>query len=225
MGLYYISLFSIVPLGIAYVLLALVYWAIAIAAEKVWMRGSALVVVGAIFLVLPISEEIWIAWNFGQACKEAGTSIHKKVHVDGFYDDTRSTHTGVPTWQAIESFEKSGYQFFEMRGGEKFVRIERISGQWKSISLDRPTARYHYRMTDPMNGTPWAYKIVRTGAVVIDTENNLEIARYTSFGRSPPWFYFGLGTPSFACDAPERWPRTSSSHLIYSQVLLPTAQR
>jgi hypothetical protein len=224
MGFYYISIFSIIPLGIAYGILALIYWGVARVTRGARARTAILSLVGVIFLILPISEELWIAWSFGQACKEAGTFISKKVQVEGFYDDTRSTHAGTPTPQAVDSFEKSGYRFFEMKGREKFVRIEKSDGQWKPVVLDRPTARYHFRVTDPMDGTRVAYKVSRSGSVVIDKETNEEIARYTSFGRSPPWFFVGLDVPGYACDVPGGWPYTRKSRLVYQEALIP-AQR
>ena len=225
MGFYYFSILSLAPLAIAYGLLLLVFWGIAHLTRRMPGRKALLAAIGAVFLILPVSEELWIAWNFGQACKEAGTFIQQKVQVEGFYDGTRTTHANTPTPQAIESFEKSGYRFFEMRGQEKFVRIEKIDGQWKPIVLDRPTARYHFRFSDPTDGTPWAHKIVRSGSVVMDSESNKEIARYTSFGRRPAWFFIGLGTSAFACYAPGRWPLTRGSRLIYPEVLIPAVQR
>jgi len=225
MAFYYTSLLSIVPLGAAYAILALLFAGAVRATRGVRGRGAILSVLGIVFLVMPVSEEFWIARDFGQACKEAGTFIDKKVQVEGFYDDTRSTHAGTPTPQAAASFEKSGYQFLEMKGREKFVRVEKIDGQWRSTALDRPTARYHFRHTDPMSGTPWGHKIIRSGSEIVDSETNQAIARYVSFGRSPPWFFVWLDTPSFACDAPGRWPLTRGGRLIYSDVLIPTGQR
>lgn len=225
MGFYYISIFSIVPLGIAYGLLALIYWGVVRASRGTPARKTILSVVGAVFLVLPVGEELWIAWNFGQACKEAGTFIHRKVEVEGFYDDTRSTHAGPPTPQAVESFENSGYRFLEMKGrDDSFVRIEKIDGVWKPTVLDRPTARYHYKHADPMNGTRVSHNVGRSGTVIVDSTTNEEIARYTSFGREPPWFYIGLGIAPFACDAPGRWPNTKGNALVYRETLIPASK-
>lgn len=225
MGFYYFSIFSLVPLSIAYGVLALFFWGIARGMRDVRRRGLILAAIAIVFLIVPIAEEVWIAWNFGQACKEAGTFVHKKVQVEGFYDDTRSTHAGTPTPQAVESFEKSGYRFLEMKGKERFVRIEKIDGHWESTVLDRPTARYHFMYTDLMNGTPWGHKITRTGSVVIDKETGLEIARYVGFGRDAPWYFIGLDRPGFACDAPSRWPYTRNSRLIYEHALIPSSKR
>jgi hypothetical protein len=222
MGFYYINTFSIALLGVAYILLLLAFWGVARLTREMPGRKAVHAVIGVVFLILPVGEELWIAWNFGQACKEAGTFIHKKVQVEGFYDDTRTTHAAPPTSQAVESFEKSGYRFFEMRGREKFVRIEKIADKWIPTVLDRPTAKYYYKWPD--RGTRVAHKVGKSETVVIDTQTNEQIARYTRFGRRPSWFWIGLDVPAFACDAPGRWPLTKDSLSVYREVLIPAAQ-
>ena len=216
MGFYYISIFNIFPLGIAYGLLALVFWGIARLTRSMPRRKVLLGVVGVIFLVLPVTEEFWIAWNFNQACKEAGTFINKKVTVEGFYDDT--SHW----WRQLA---ESKYQFVESReyGTNRYWRVERDNNNLKHFAIDKPTARYHFKTTD--SGTEVAHGIVKSQTIVIDSHNNEEIARYARFGRSPPWFFIGLGTPDYACDAPGRWPLTRTSMLVYREVLIPAKQQ
>jgi hypothetical protein len=226
MGFYYTSVFSIVPLGIAYVLMlvffGLAWWFTRKAESRVVIRATTALVLG----VLPIGEELWIAWNFGQACKQAGTFITRKIPVEGFYDDTRSTHFGDPTAQAAESFDKTGYRFLEMKGPNgRVVHIEKSDGTWKATLLERSTARYQFKHTDPINGTPWGHKIIRSGSSVIDVETNEEIARYVSFGRGAPWYFIWLDRPGFACDAPGRWPYTRNSRLVYREALVPLERR
>lgn len=128
MGFYYISIFSIVPLGIAYGLLALIYWGVVRASRGTPARKTILSVVGAVFLVLPVGEELWIAWNFGQACKEAGTFIYKKVPVDGYYNDTGTITriVGGPSYGFIESRESNG----------QFRRVERANDEEKARALE-----------------------------------------------------------------------------------------
>ncbi len=259
MGFYYISFLSIVPLGIAYGLLALVYWGVARGTRALPGRKAILSVLGVIFLFLPVAEELWIAWNFGQACKEAGTYISRKVEVDGYYDDTGVTTriVGGPAYRFIESRDRDG----------KFHRVERASAEekakalawwveknpqkqmeakkwitqpindrvrvtvemdtgyaWRISELERPMARYHYKIPNPY-GARVAYKVGKSEEVVIDTETQEKIARYTGFGRRPPWFYIGLGAPAFACHAPGRWPFRGDSPLVYRKVLIPAARR
>ncbi len=128
MGFYYTSIFSIVPLGIAYGVLALIFWGIARITLGVPKRGIILAVVGVLFLVLPISEELWIAWNFGQACKEAGTFIHKKVQVDGFYDDTGAS---------LELVRSGTYRFVEGRSDKGVTRITLGNAEFMKEALRR----------------------------------------------------------------------------------------
>ncbi len=132
MGFYYISLFSIFPLGIAYGALALLFWGIARLTRSMPRRKALLITVGAVFVVLPVGEELWIAWNFGQACKEAGTLIYKKVQVDGFYDDT--------TGWGPRQLAASKYQFVESNDilHRTLLRVERAD----QASKDRALAWY-----------------------------------------------------------------------------------
>jgi hypothetical protein len=260
MAFYYPSIFGLVPLAIAYGLLAFVYWIIVVGTRGDPRRGLILSVLGAVFLVLPVGEELWIGWNFGQACKGAGTFITKKVQTDGFYDASMRA--------AYENTKPGRYQFVEQatEDSKGFERVERVedesrskalawysgrnpgkslpnsivypvddnirivvslssAGAWKVTKLDRPTARYHFKNTDPMSGTPWGHKIGRSGSVVIDTQSNEEIARYASFGRRPPWFYIGLGVAPYSCDSPGDWPNSRRSSLIYREVLIPTGRK
>jgi hypothetical protein len=221
MAFYYISIFSIIPLGVAYGVLGLVYWGLVRATRGVRARTLILSVVGVIFLVLPISEELWIAWNFAQACRQAGTFISKKVQVEGFYDDTRSSHAGKPTAQAVESFEKSGYRFVEMKADGKVVRVEKINGEWKPTLLDRPTAKYHFRM--PSNHAPLGHRITKHETVVVDTTGGDVLGRYTRFSRDAPWFYWSI-KGDYSCDAPGRWPLTRGNFSIYRDILQPASR-
>lgn len=261
MGFYYTSIFSIGLLGIAYALLGLVFWGLTRVTREMRGRKAVLAAAGAAFLVLPIAEELWIAWNFAQVCREAGTFIYKKVHVDGFYDDT----TGWGPRQLAES----KYHFMESRDRlrEKFLRVEWTDetsrnralawytaqdqtkerpkdafvvqpldektqvvvspngiDAWRVTTIDRPTARYHYKWPTQY-GSPVAYKIGKSERLVIDSETNEQVARYTGFGRRPPWYWVGLDTPAFACDAPGRWPLTRGDPLIYREALIPATQR
>lgn len=214
MVFYYTSVLSIVPLGIAYAIAALVYgfiwWLSGDATRRILIRLVAAIVL----LLLPVSEELWIAWNFGQACKEAGAFISKKVQVDGFYDDTRTTHAGKPTPQAVESFEKGGYRFYEMKGSNGgVVHIEKSDGQWNATMLDRPRARYHYQSRDHI---PQATKVVKHESVVVDTQERQILGRETIFGRYAPWFFIGHDAPQMQC-----YGMRDVKGLIYQNVLPP----
>ncbi|MFM9971978.1 MAG: hypothetical protein ACKVQK_26660 [Burkholderiales bacterium] len=216
MGFYYLSVFSIVPLGIAYGVLLGVYLWLSHQLKSFRVRKVILPVIATVFVVLPISEEFWIAWNFGQACNEAGTFINKKVQVDGFYDDTRSTHAGPPTAEAIESFDKTGYLFFEMKGRENFVRIEKVDGKWSSVVLDQPTAKYHYRSKTHL---PYGHKIVKHESTLIDNQTKDILGLEISYGRYPSWFFIGLDTPIKICIG-----KRDVKGMLYENVLRPTMQ-
>lgn len=132
MGFYYISIFSLGLLGIVYGVLVLVFWGVARLMRNMPGRKMVLAVVGVVFLILPVAEELWIAWNFGQACREAGTFIYKKVEVEGFYDDT----TGWGPRQLAET----RFQFVESKDVlyKKLSRVEKAD----TASRDRALAWY-----------------------------------------------------------------------------------
>ncbi len=218
MGFYYWSAFNWIPLGIAYGLLLLAFWGIARYMRGAKWSSSWLVGIGLLFLVLPISEELWIAWNFGQACKDAGTFVYKKVQVEGFYDDTRTTHAGVPSPQAIKSFDDSGYRFLEMRGLEKFVRLEKTDGHWRAVVLERPTARYWY--THPHNRTPIGFKVDKIERVVSDSFSGEILARETRFAREAPWYFVHVSAPTMLCPVPGQGPLAKYGS-IYNLALTP----
>lgn len=129
MGFYYFSIFSVVLLGVVYGLLLLAFWGIARLTRGMPGRKALLATVGAVFLVLPVAEELWIAWNFGQACEGAGTFIYKKVQVEGYYDDTgggtMTRLVGRPPYKFIESRDSSG----------KYRRVEYASPEEKAGAL------------------------------------------------------------------------------------------
>ena len=259
MGFYYISILSALPLAIAYGALAVVFAIVFRLSRGMRARSAVLAVLATVFVILPVGEELWIAWNFAQACKAAGTVIHRKVFADGFFDATLRS--------AFEN-TRHGYRFIEhpsddRRGVERVEKGDTTSAAkavawyvsqnpdrplpksvsqpidaqtrvvtftdtgevWRIVRLDHPTARYHFKLTDPMNGTPWAHKVLRAGSVVVDTETNSEIARYTSYARLAPWFYVGAQTAGFACDTPGVWPLTKGTSLIYRAAVLPASAK
>jgi hypothetical protein len=232
MGFYYVSVFSIVLLGVVYAGLLLLFWAIARVTRGVRGRKALLGVVGAVFLVLPVAEELWIAWRFGQVCKEAGTFIYRKVQVEGFYDETG---TG-----SLELVRSGTYRFIESRGDKGFTRLTLGDAQfmrealaryrqdnpgkdpskqdvvrvkldartealvfpqkgdsWRITLLDRPTARYHYKI--PHSHTPVAYKIKMFEWLVEDAEAKTVLAREKAYAREANWFYVGLSRPTIFC--------------------------
>jgi hypothetical protein len=128
LGIYYTSLFSVFPLGIAYFVLLLALWGVAHITRNLPARKVLLGILGAVFLLLPIAEELFIAWRFTQACREAGTFIYKKVQVEGYYDDTGAGMTrivGGPPYRFIETPDGRG----------KYQRIERATPEEKARAI------------------------------------------------------------------------------------------
>ena len=262
MGFYYLSIFSLFLIAAIYAVAIGAFW-------LVWARllgrkftGPAVWVVVAAIVIAPWVEELWIAYHFGQACKEAGTFIYKKVQVDGFYDDTtgwgprqlaeskyRFVESKDVLYKALSRVERADdvsrdralawyadknrgkqrpkdlYVVHPVSDKEQIVVSSNGVDAWSVTKIVRPTARYHYIWPNPY-GARVAHKVGKSERIVIDTETKEEpIARYTGFGRRPPWFWIGLDRPAFACDAPGRWPLTRGSPLIYREVLIPAAQR
>ena len=205
MRFYYISLISIVLLFVIWIVgTGLLVW---LGSHLRKTRKRIWPVMLPLFLLLylaPIAEELWIAWNFGQLCKkDAGIFIYQTVEVDGFYDATRPTHAGPRTPQAIESYEKGGYKFYELvyrnrKGGpNKVVHIEKQDGVWTPTVIDQPTARYHYRW--PHMSSSVAHKIVKGERVVVDSQTDQVLGRHLNYARKAPWFFVHLDRSNMGC--------------------------
>ncbi len=106
MRFYYISIISVLLLGLIYLVgTGLLTW------FGLWLRKrwtKAWMVMVPLFLLLyagPVAEEFWIAWNFGQLCKrDAGILIYKTAEVDGFYNSTGAS---------FELVRSGGYRWLE----------------------------------------------------------------------------------------------------------------
>ena len=197
MRFYYISIFSILLLGLIYLIgTGLLTW-FGLWLRKRWKRAWMLMV--PLFLLLyagPVAEEFWIAWNFGQLCqKDAGIFIYKTVDAEGFYDDT--THW----WRQLA---ESNYQFVESRdntyGG--LWRVERDGKEVRHFKIDHPTARYQHRRL--AWHTPVSHEVKRFENVVIDIQANEVLGRYVDYYRGAPWFFIALDRPTIPCVETER---------------------
>jgi hypothetical protein len=210
MRFYYLSLFSLILLGVIYFVgTGLLVW------FGSWLRKrwrQAWIVMVPLFLLLyigPIAEELLIAWNFGHLCKkDAGIFIYKTVEVEGFYDATRPT-TPVPrSDQAAQDLDRGGYRFYEMvypdfKGGpDRVVHLEKVNSVWSPTVLDRPTARYHYRAN--RYGIDVAHGVQRFEDKVVDTQTDEVLGRYVIYYRDAPWFFIGLDRPTIPCVETER---------------------
>jgi len=187
----------------------------------IWTRGLnrkwtglVFIISAAVMLLLPWTEEFWIAHNFGRLCRtDAGLHIARTVDVDGFYDDT--TH-----WESF-SKELSGFRFIESRDPiyRTFWRVEREGDHPRHYQIDKPTARYHFEYS-PF-GSQAGHKIIREESRVIDMASNESIAQFVRYSRQPSWLYIGINPPPFVCDEPSGGPNIHQSLLIYDKVLFP----
>jgi hypothetical protein len=211
MGFYYFSL-----LGTALALLlgfcaAGAFWLLWRGVLNRNISGKVFAISLPLFLLLPWSEELWIAYNFDRHCRQdAGIFVYKTVEVEGFYDAARETHAGPRSEEGARDLDRDGYRFYEMvfsnyRGGpNQIVHFEKISGVWKASVLDHPTARYHYRW--PHVDTPIGHKVDKIERVVVDSQTGELLARETKYRREAPWFYIGLDRPVILCPAPGKHP-------------------
>jgi hypothetical protein len=181
MGFYYISIFSIVLLGIVYGVLLLVFWGIARLTREMPGRKVLLAFVGVVFLMLPVAEELWIAWNFGQACKEAGTFIYKKVRVEGFYDSTMRS--------GYENTKEGRYRFVE-HATEDRKRIERVERAPESVKNE---ALAWYARTNPGKDRPKnrsiSYPVTDRETIAV-SPNGIEAWRITVVDRPTARYHY-----------------------------------
>ncbi len=143
MRFYYLSLISLL-------LVAIFYFVALYVVRQIWKEnlkrpftGVGAWVVVAVVLVAPWSEELWIAYNFGQLCrKDAGIFINKTVEVEGFYDSTMRS--------AFENTKPGSYQFVEHATEDRkgFERVQRASDE------DRALALAWYSETNPGKDRP-----------------------------------------------------------------------
>lgn len=219
MTLYPVGIFSIGLLGIAYAVMLLIYGFIWWLSGTMKARAVVRLLAALVILLVPVSEELWIAWNFNQACKEAGTYVAKQVHVDGFYDSTREMHAGPRNADAARELDRGRFHFYELalrdtKGGRhRVVHLEKAGGVWKATTLYLPTARYQYRSRSHI---PIAWKVVEHESIVVDTKDQQVIGRERIVGRYAPWFWVGLDSPQVQCLG-----QRHTQGLIYQSVLLP----
>jgi len=169
-------------------------------------------------LVLPYADELWIAWHFERACREAGVTVYRQVEVEGFFNGTGGPGTDM--------IEKQGFRFSEgyALGWKRVARIERDADRWKRTHFDKPQARYHYRYADPRQWVPAGYQMNRLERQVVDNETGEVLGREVLFERYPGfveglWIRF-LGSGQTICEGNAPRP-PELRHLLYHCVLIP----
>jgi hypothetical protein len=232
MRFYYLSIFSLLLLGVIYFIgTGLLVW-FGSWLRRRWKRAWVLMVpLFVLLLIAPVAEELWIAWNFGQLCKkDAGIFVNKTVEVEGYYDATAGllqVYNPVDP-RTAKAFDERGYKFYEMslsdpRGGPtRVVHFEKLHGEWTPTVLDHPTAKYHFNMDSGLKVT---HGVWSQTAAVRDAQSEALVARYTRYNREAPWFFIGLDRPRIACDGPDGGPNLKHSFLIYQDVLKPRPVR
>jgi hypothetical protein len=151
-----------------------------------------------VFLVLPVAEELWIAWNFGQACKEAGTFIYKKVQVEGFYDSTMRS--------AYENTRPGRYRFVEHATEDRkgIERVERADDAARSKALAW-FAEFNPGKERP-KGTSIIYPINDREQIVVFPDG-VEAWRVTRLDRPLARYHY-------------KWPQRNAvvGHKMYKQI-------
>jgi len=224
-----------------YLIIAVIYALAATALFFGWLwlrrwRSWRLVIVpvALVALIAPWADEVWIAWRFGQLCKDAGVHVYRKVETDGYYDATTtgwSKSEVVTDPRQITDYENSGFRFRERNTSVsghapgKISHLEKYpDGTWRITVIDRPMARYHYKFADPRQEVPAGFKIEKMEWQVTDSQNGEVIGRETRFNRYPGWAqslwikHFGNG--GITCEGSAPQPPTLR-HLLYHYVLVP----
>ena len=187
-----------------------------------WLAWAIGAVVGGLASV-PLIEEVVIATRFERLCRDAGVHVRKTVVVDSFYDATGLVGMGNL---------KEGWAFLEYLDPayRTIHRIELLDGSPRTMKIDRPTSRYHYKYayqpTPYRMEEPVGWKILKSETVVLDSSTGEMLGRDTRFVRSPSvadglWIRF-LGHGRTGCSGPLDDPtRHTRIGLLHEYVLIP----
>jgi len=178
-------------------------------------RWYVIAPIATVVLAAPWVDELWIAWRFGELCKDAGVHVLRKVEVDGFYDDyIRSGYDWV---------DRKEYRFMEHKSldGKKVEHVEKTGdGKWRVTISDTPSARYHFKKT--RDDVDVGYQLSAIEYAVIDSRNGETIGRRVIYKRYPGWinglWTRFLGSGMTMCPDPERGP---PQPLFPQSVLIP----
>jgi len=227
-----------------YLIIAVIYALAATALFFGWLwlrrwRSWRLVIVpvALVALIAPWADEVWIAWRFGQLCKDAGVHVYRQVEADGYLNATSESPYSnlkpvlVVKPSEVARFDKEGFKFVEylLQGG-KVWRTERVpEGLWRNMS-DHPKARYHYKHSyqpsPHVYEEPMGWGLEKKEQIVIDTETKEVLGRDTRYRRYPSFVtqlwakYFGSAV--VGCDGPSDEPEKQKRiGLLYRYVLIP----
>lgn len=186
-----------------------------------WRRKWLLIAPLALpLLAAPWAEEVWIASRFEDVCKGAGVHVYRRVEVEGFYSDVGGGGGLV---------ESDGYRFAEYKRsyGNKIERVEKPSNTLQFVSLDHPTARYHFRYADPKQEVQMGWKLEKWETIVVDSEKGELLGRDTHFKRYPNvaegMLLRLVGQSQTICEGPAPKP-PALRYPLYHYVLIPIKQ-
>lgn len=177
---------QISPFGIAIIaayslmVIAIIAWPLSRWLRRWRLKWALIVPIALPLLAAPWAEEAWIAWNFTQACKDAGVHVYRKVEVDGFYDETGAIGAGL--------VKNNRYSFVEYRrlyNRTQVEHAEKSGGDVQFTFLTHPTARYHFKYADPRQDVRIGWKLMKHETVVVDSTNGEIVGRDTHFKRYP----------------------------------------
>lgn len=227
------------PFGI--VLMLPFYWLCFVAIRRLWRRlgksprRRGLLLLAPPILVLPYADELWIAWHFERACRDAGVAVYRRVEVEGYANATGGAHhhrndSKVPRRiyndeKSLEDWDKTGYRFKEQLLSDGWaLHLERRADGVYAHYVDKPQARYQYRYADPRQWVPAGYQMNRLERQVVDSETGEVLGREVLFERYPGfveglWIRF-LGSGQTICEGNAPRP-PELRHLLYHYVLIP----
>jgi len=100
------------------------------------------------------------------------------------------------------------------------VVVEQGTGYaWRITTLDKPTARYQYKVID--SHAHVSHEIDRFEDVVTDTQTGELLGRFVNYYRGPYWFFISLGAPTIPCQETEIAVRQHGTLALYALTLLP----
>lgn len=129
-----------------------------------------------------VGEAAYVERNWRALCATATTEVKRRVVVEGFYDDGFRTEG----WQVLQG-GKNGFRYVEWK--DQQGRLWRTDGftesKLRTVAIDRPTARYHWR--NPPLALSVGHLIKRRESTVFDSVTGEVIARSVTGLRQPAY--------------------------------------
>lgn len=197
-------------------------------------KWGTLGLLGVVLAAIPVGDDAYIQWHFNRLCRDAGMHYEKKISVDGYYDSVMTgpgTAGPITSLPAIESYDREGFRFFERRAGYvpgkygeqpvQYSHVEKVDGKWRVSILDRPTARYHFKLSSQHEAV--GFQVRKYEEVILDTKTNQVVGRQLIYTRYAGWLD-GLWLGFFDVRGKQCPPSGKQGHLL-TAVLIPTDKR